>query len=66
MGCGYGACKGCVIPVLTEMPAGLAPGDVVAPDDAAWRNATCCQEGPVFNAEQIDWRRLVRSERTGP
>jgi dihydroorotate dehydrogenase electron transfer subunit len=45
MGCGYGACKGCVVPVQ---------------DDTAvdrWRNATCCEEGPVFRAEEICWDR---------
>ncbi len=46
MGCGYGACKGCVVPVLDS----TASGD-------GWRNATCCQEGPVFRAESIDWSR---------
>jgi dihydroorotate dehydrogenase electron transfer subunit len=46
MGCGYGVCKGCVVPVRD-------------PDDpaAGWRNATCCAEGPVFPAEAIDWDR---------
>jgi dihydroorotate dehydrogenase electron transfer subunit len=45
MGCGYGVCKGCVVPVLT-------------PDrDAGWRNATCCDEGPVFRADTIAWDR---------
>ena len=48
MGCGYGACKGCVVPVLD--PSG---------GEAAWRNATCCQEGPVFRAETIDWARYA-------
>jgi dihydroorotate dehydrogenase electron transfer subunit len=46
MGCGYGACKGCVVPVFE-------PKD----GETAWRNATCCQEGPVFRAESIDWCR---------
>lgn len=46
MGCGYGACKGCVVPVLD--PAANGQG---------WRNATCCQEGPVFRADSIDWSR---------
>jgi len=45
MGCGYGACKGCVVPVL----------DLSGSE--GWRNATCCQEGPVFRAESIDWSR---------
>ncbi len=44
MGCGYGACKGCVVPVH-------------APGEAGWRNATCCQEGPVFAATEICWDR---------
>jgi NAD(P)H-flavin reductase len=35
MGCGYGVCKGCVVPVR---------------DGSGTRNATCCFEGPVFDA----------------
>jgi dihydroorotate dehydrogenase electron transfer subunit len=49
MGCGYGACKGCVVPVVD---GGATDG---------WRNATCCQEGPVFAAESIDWQRYGNS-----
>lgn len=44
MGCGYGACKGCVIAVRDG-----------SDDPAGWRTATCCLEGPVFPAEQIVW-----------
>ncbi len=51
MGCGYGACKGCVVPVLDP---GATEGE--------WRNATCCQEGPVFSAESIDWSRYGRHD----
>jgi dihydroorotate dehydrogenase electron transfer subunit len=51
MGCGYGACKGCVVPV-TDITA--SPG--------SWRNATCCQEGPVFPAGQILWERYGKNE----
>lgn len=40
MGCGYGVCKGCVVPVVR---------------DGAARNATCCQEGPVFAAADLPW-----------
>ncbi|MBK8165646.1 MAG: dihydroorotate dehydrogenase electron transfer subunit [bacterium] len=40
MGCGYGVCKGCVVPVVRG-------GSV--------RNATCCQEGPVFAAADLPW-----------
>lgn len=45
MGCGYGVCKGCVVPVLD-------------PDNGpdAQRNATCCEEGPVFNASVLAWK----------
>jgi dihydroorotate dehydrogenase electron transfer subunit len=44
MGCGYGVCKGCVVPVHD-------------PDKgpAAVRNATCCDEGPVFPAADLAW-----------
>ena len=47
MGCGYGACKGCVVPVH---------------DAGRVRNATCCQEGPVFAGEDIDWARYGRHD----
>ena len=47
MGCGYGACKGCVVPVKTADQSG-----------DGWRNATCCQEGPVFQSEEILWSRI--------
>ena len=48
MGCGYGVCKGCVVPVRTDGPA-----------RDGWRNATCCEEGPVFPAARIAWDRYV-------
>jgi len=44
MGCGYGVCKGCVVPVRDP-----------ARGNNAQRNATCCQEGPVFNAVDLVW-----------
>lgn len=44
MGCGYGVCKGCVVPVRDP-----------ARGPNALRNATCCQEGPVFNAADLAW-----------
>ena len=44
MGCGYGVCKGCVVPVLDS-----------ARGPAGRRNATCCEEGPVFNAADLAW-----------
>lgn len=47
MGCGYGVCKGCVIPVRDAQAEG------------GWRNATCCDEGPVFRATDIAWERAA-------
>ncbi len=47
MGCGYGACKGCVVPIRTSELL-----------EEQWRNATCCQEGPVFCCEDILWNRV--------
>ena len=44
MGCGYGVCKGCVVQVRDP-----------AQGPQAQRNATCCQEGPVFNAADLAW-----------
>ncbi len=43
MGCGYGVCKGCVVPVR---------------DGATVRNATSCDEGPVFDASRLVWDRF--------
>ncbi len=43
MACGVGACQGCAVPVLS--PVG------------GYRMA--CRDGPVFAAEQIDWRRIT-------
>ena len=48
MGCGYGVCKGCVVPVLEPK--------------IGWRNATSCTEGPVFKAHELDWQRLGRTD----
>lgn len=44
MGCGYGVCRGCIVPA------------------AAGGHLTACQDGPVFAADQIDWRRFAREE----
>jgi len=44
MGCGYGVCKGCVVPVRDPSHG-----------PEAWRNATCCEEGPVFRADTLAW-----------
>ncbi len=41
MACGFGACMGCVVPVLAE---GSGP---------AYRRV--CHDGPVFNSRTLDW-----------
>lgn len=46
MGCGMGACLGCVVPV--RLDASHAGGE-----DFVYKRA--CIEGPVFNAEEIFW-----------
>ena len=53
MGCGFGVCLGCVIPVHS--------GDAAAP--ASW--ALCCTDGPVLDITQVDWERLMALPRAG-
>jgi dihydroorotate dehydrogenase electron transfer subunit len=59
MGCGYGVCKGCVVPLRdpTAPPAG--PNE-----PRPFRPATSCDVGPVFAAEEIDWEQFARSGAT--
>jgi len=45
MGCGFGTCLGCALPVHDG--AG-----------AAW--ALCCREGPVMDVQRVDWAALQR------
>lgn len=44
MGCGYGTCLGCALPVRGA-------------DGPAW--ALCCREGPVMDVETVDWDELM-------
>jgi dihydroorotate dehydrogenase electron transfer subunit len=44
LGCGLGACYGCVVPILAE------------DGSSGWGRV--CTDGPVFPAERIDWKRL--------
>ena len=44
MGCGYGTCLGCALPVHREGGAG-------------W--ALCCSEGPVMDLQGVDWDALM-------
>ena len=54
MGCGYGVCKGCVVPVLQDAASG-----------GGWRNANSCTEGPVFDAASLDWDSFGAHHATG-
>jgi dihydroorotate dehydrogenase electron transfer subunit len=54
MGCGYGVCKGCVVPTLA------AGDEALAPAERPFRPAMSCEVGPVFPAHQIDWDRFGR------
>lgn len=44
MGCGYGTCLGCALPVRSE---------------GGTRWALCCQEGPVMAMGDVDWKALM-------
>ncbi|MCJ7822083.1 MAG: dihydroorotate dehydrogenase electron transfer subunit [Armatimonadetes bacterium] len=44
MACGVGACRSCVVPARSG-------------EGAAYK--TVCRDGPVFDASEIDWERLV-------
>jgi dihydroorotate dehydrogenase electron transfer subunit len=58
MGCGYGVCKGCVVPTLE-------PGDESAPPaQRPFRPVMSCEFGPVFEAERIDWDRFGKPATT--
>jgi dihydroorotate dehydrogenase electron transfer subunit len=47
MGCGFGTCLGCALPVHPDGGAGAEP---------AW--ALCCREGPVMAIGRVDWTAL--------
>jgi dihydroorotate dehydrogenase electron transfer subunit len=54
MGCGFGLCNTCVVPVARS-------------DGSGYDNVRACVEGPVFNPTRILWDRWLRSGRTsGP
>jgi dihydroorotate dehydrogenase electron transfer subunit len=47
MGCGFGTCLGCAIPMRD-------PGAELGP------MGLCCRQGPVLEGGQLDWERLLR------
>ena len=44
MGCGYGLCGTCAVPVARK-------------DGAGWDHARACVDGPVFNPARVLWDR---------
>ena len=46
MGCGYGTCLGCALPVRDQT------------GEAGW--ALCCRQGPVFPFGSVDWAEMMR------
>lgn len=56
MGCGVGACLGCVQKAKNNLPG--AEADDGRPDrETAWKWARVCSEGPVFECRDIVWER---------
>lgn len=48
MGCGFGTCLGCAIPL--RLPS---------EDPLAGPLGLCCRQGPVLEAQELDWPRLL-------
>jgi dihydroorotate dehydrogenase electron transfer subunit len=48
MGCGYGVCMSCVIPLRRRVKRGEAPEDAIV-------YARSCTEGPVLNGANVIW-----------
>ena len=46
MGCGFGTCLGCALPVAAGSEGGTA-----------W--ALCCRQGPVMEASEVAWPQLL-------
>ena len=57
MGCGYGLCGTCAVPVARK-------------DGAGWDHARACVDGPVFNPARVLWDRwpaaATSAETAGP
>ena len=66
MGCGVGACLGCVVPASPRDGTGVSPvlpaadtGETpVPPGGEPERYLRVCQDGPVFPAEALDWEEM--------
>ena len=60
MGCGFGACMGCVIPVQgsgSRVQGSRKPpamnDELSTMNDRSYK--LCCKDGPVFDAQEIAW-----------
>jgi dihydroorotate dehydrogenase electron transfer subunit len=56
MGCGFGTCLGCALPVVIAAPGEAAPG-ASAPASTAWE--LCCRRGPVMEVADVVWEELL-------
>jgi dihydroorotate dehydrogenase electron transfer subunit len=58
MGCGFGACMGCVIPVHSSEFMVRGTGKTMNYEPSTMnerRYRLCCKDGPVFDAQEIAW-----------
>jgi dihydroorotate dehydrogenase electron transfer subunit len=53
MGCGFGACMGCVIPVRGSGFRVQGSGKHPTMNERSYK--LCCKDGPVFDAQEIAW-----------
>lgn len=67
MGCGVGACLGCVVPAAPSSPGTTSVSPVVPPKGElearparTERYLRVCKDGPVFPAEALDWEAMPR------
>ena len=57
MACGTGVCRGCPLPRSASARQAFDPG--VTPSLYGNREfAMCCTEGPVFEAQDLDWSEI--------
>ncbi|MGA8016974.1 MAG: hypothetical protein WCB85_13765 [Candidatus Dormiibacterota bacterium] len=58
MGCGFGTCLGCALPVVGEPATASGNGSAErAGPGPAW--ALCCRSGPVMEVDQVAWPELM-------
>ena len=58
MGCGFGACMGCVIPIHSSEFMVGGTGKTMNHEPSTMNDRSyklCCKDGPVFDAQEIAW-----------